>query len=79
MHCDCCDKLLTDYEASFKGKISGEYLNTCSKCLEGLGIAYTGNNIFTDKEVNELDEYEVDVEDLYIHPDKYAFVDLEDD
>lgn len=62
MHCDCCYKLLSEYETSFKGKISGEFLNTCSKCLEGLGIAYTGNVLFTDKEVNEeVSDLDIDI------------------
>jgi hypothetical protein len=35
MHCDCCDKLLTDSEATAKFE-SGEYVSMCTKCREYL-------------------------------------------
>lgn len=38
MRCDCCDRILSDYEACLKHAITGEYLNTCNKCLRGLDI-----------------------------------------
>lgn len=38
MRCECCDVVLTDFEATRKSKLSGEYLNTCNKCLKDLGI-----------------------------------------
>lgn len=38
MRCDCCDKELNEFECTRKSAISGEYLNTCNKCLKGLGI-----------------------------------------
>jgi hypothetical protein len=31
MHCDCCDRLLTDSEATAKFE-SGAYVNMCTKC-----------------------------------------------
>lgn len=42
MRCDCCDVILSDYEACIKHRDTGEYLNTCLKCLDGLSIPYIG-------------------------------------
>ena len=42
MRCDCCQKVLNDYETTLKHAITGEYLNTCTKCLKGLGIPTVG-------------------------------------
>lgn len=38
MRCYCCNRVLSDYESTLKSSKSGDYLDTCSKCLEGLGI-----------------------------------------
>lgn len=43
MRCICCNVALSDYESSIKSKVSGDYLDMCTKCLSGLGIEYTGN------------------------------------
>ena len=40
MHCDCCDRLLNDHEATRKSKSTGEYLNMCNKCLSTVDIDY---------------------------------------
>lgn len=40
MRCDCCNTVLTDMEACITHGVTGEYLNTCKKCLKGLGIPY---------------------------------------
>ena len=34
MRCVCCNKLLSDYEATLKHGETGEYLDTCSSCLD---------------------------------------------
>lgn len=39
MRCDCCNKLLNDFEATRKSAITGDYINTCNSCLKGLDIA----------------------------------------
>ncbi len=41
--CDCCGKVLSDYEMSLKGKLSGQYLNMSLSCIKAANIAYTGN------------------------------------
>lgn len=33
MKCVCCNKVLSDYEATLKHGETGEYLDTCSECL----------------------------------------------
>ena len=33
MKCICCNKVLSDYEATLKHGETGEYLDTCSECL----------------------------------------------
>ena len=33
MHCVCCNKVLSDYEATLKHAETGEYLDTCTDCL----------------------------------------------
>jgi hypothetical protein len=39
MKCCSCDRILTDFEATRKGAMSGEYLDLCNQCIKGLGIA----------------------------------------
>jgi hypothetical protein len=36
MRCVCCNKLLSDYEATLKHGETGEYLDTCSSCLDDI-------------------------------------------
>ena len=33
-HCVCCDRLLSDYEATIKNAITFEYMDVCKVCLE---------------------------------------------
>lgn len=33
MKCVCCNKALSDYEATLKHGETGEYLDTCMECL----------------------------------------------
>lgn len=40
MHCDCCDVLLTDEESRIRLRSSGEFANTCRKCLDSSGLSY---------------------------------------
>ena len=61
MRCDCCDRALTDFESTLRHKTSGEFLNTCLKCLDGLGIKYVGRTeLLTSSYVaNKEDDYEI--------------------
>lgn len=42
MRCICCNRNLNDYESTLKKAETGEFLDTCLKCLEGLGINTVG-------------------------------------
>lgn len=44
MRCDCCNKRLNDYEASLKSAEFEVYMNTCKRCLDGLGIETVGRD-----------------------------------
>jgi hypothetical protein len=62
MHCDCCDKLLSDWESSLRSVTTDEYMNTCWKCLQGLNIEVKGNMALKRKRDESLDEIEEDIE-----------------
>ena len=53
--CSCCNKPLSDYEMSLKGKLSGEYLYMSLSCLKAANIQYTGNSALK-KAVNHDEE-----------------------
>jgi hypothetical protein len=36
MHCRACDKLLTEYQATLKNAVTGQYMDLCKVCLEDL-------------------------------------------
>jgi len=44
MRCFCCDKALNDYESTLKSGSTGEYLDTCLKCLRDLEIETVGRD-----------------------------------
>lgn len=39
MKCCSCDVILSDFEATRRGALSGEFLDLCNKCIKGLNIA----------------------------------------
>jgi hypothetical protein len=49
MRCECCNKRLSSYEAALKHAETGVYLDTCVKCLDGLGIPVMGNEDLADE------------------------------
>lgn len=53
--CICCDKRLNDYELTAKHAETGEYLDTCMKCLSGLGIPIDGREDLNKKDIPEDD------------------------
>lgn len=52
MHCQQCDRLLTDEESTRKDDQTGQYLDTCSECM---------NNLYEDMNDDILD----DLDDSY--------------
>lgn len=62
MRCDCCNKRLNDYEATLKSISTGEYMNTCKSCLNGLDIETVGRNELSPQDIVE-DEFGDDMYD----------------
>lgn len=57
MRCDCCNRKLNDYETTLRHTHTGEFLNTCMKCIDGLGIPYTGReDLEKSKAIEEEEE-----------------------
>lgn len=59
MRCVCCNNPLNDYESTNKD-VGGRYLDTCSLCLDGLGVAQLGRpDLNPDEEISDEghDEY----------------------
>lgn len=62
MRCVCCNKLLSDFEATRKHAETGEYLDMCNKCLDFCPeIPYTERSDLCND--SELDDFEEDNED----------------
>lgn len=64
MRCSCCDRLLNDFEATRKSKSTGEYLDTCNKCMslivEDVRVTERGDfdpNEIPDEELIRVHEY----------------------
>lgn len=69
MRCDCCNRNLSDYEATLRHAVTNEFMNTCQKCLEGLDIPTRGRpdlNPFESIDDEDFDNVEDDNEDLFL-------------
>lgn len=60
MRCIACDKRLSGRESSFRGLLSGEYLDTCKECLDLARIQYTENPLAPEE---SIENNEVTLED----------------
>lgn len=58
MRCYCCNRNLSDYESTLRSAISGQFLDTCKKCLQDLDIPLL-------KSGQELDHTPPDDDDDY--------------
>jgi len=38
MRCVCCNRGLNDYESTLRSAETEEFLDTCNRCIKGLGI-----------------------------------------
>lgn len=68
MKCVCCDKALSDYEATMKHAETGDYLDTCLECLgeiQSLVPLTTIDNPSLLSKNNTIDDGD------YIHEDNY--------
>ena len=66
MRCLCCNKNLNDWESTLRHAETGEFLDTCRKCLVGLGIQYQGR-MDLDPDEEMYDEHELDWDDSSVH------------
>lgn len=68
MRCSCCDKNLSDYEATLRLVSTGDFADTCLKCLKGLSIDVVGKQSlkkkFEDQPDDEDDYYNEDFTDI---------------
>jgi len=62
MRCYCCDCSLSDYESTLRSASTGEYLDTCRKCLRDLDIPTLPN---------PRDPYDTSHEETYLEADDY--------
>lgn len=63
MRCQCCDRALNDYESTLKSAATGEYLDTCIKCLDGLDIETVGrDDLSMYEEIDDLEDTEDNVD-----------------
>lgn len=61
MRCICCDKILSDFEATRKSINTEEYLDMCNKCYATVSdqlLSYERNDLY-----DEEDEYYEDIDD----------------
>lgn len=70
MHCDCCDKLLEDAEASARFVESGNYVNMCSECRSWLPKELKWQTR-ADLERKDLEEEDADFKDPDLFPTEY--------
>lgn len=59
MHCVCCDKMLTDYEATRRNVNTNEFVDMCNKCY-----ATIANEVLTLDRQDLKHEDEDDIEGL---------------
>lgn len=56
MRCSCCNRNLNDYESTLKHSETGDYLDTCITCLDGLEVPFIGREDLNP--FDRVDEYE---------------------
>lgn len=54
--CVCCNAVLSDFEATRKHAVTGEYIMICDRCLPGLGIPTTSRVDLVEKDDEVYDD-----------------------
>ncbi len=67
MRCHCCNKMLSDFEATRKSVHTNEYLDMCNKCY-----ATISDDLLTYERTDLYDEDE-DYEEDFLSPDDYDY------
>lgn len=44
MRCSCCNRPLNDFESTLRHTDTGEFLDTCMECMDGLDIPHIGRD-----------------------------------
>lgn len=80
MRCSCCNKRLSDYEATLKHAITGAYLDTCLDCLSDIAqdVPMPVKASKNHTPIVDLDEG-VDKDDDLCYPPLKTIEDSEDD
>ena len=63
MRCACCNRSLNDYESTLRSESTGQFLDMCMRCLDGLGIATQGREDLSPYEAFEQDDFDEVLED----------------
>ena len=74
MKCKACDTILTDFEASRRSLVTGEYVTLCQVCFSGIKddvLAFGNPKLMTEDD----DDQVIDQLDIHFDP----FDDIEDD
>lgn len=59
MRCRCCDKKLSDFEATRKSIHTGEYLDMCNKCYNTISnqvLSYERYDLYDDEDEQDTGE-----------------------
>jgi hypothetical protein len=69
MRCRCCDKKLSDFEATRKSINTGEYLDMCNKCYNTISnqvLTYERYDLYDDEDEDTSEQLDMDyVADTY--------------
>jgi hypothetical protein len=67
MRCQVCDVVLTDFESTRKHAVTGEYLDTCNKCLDEIAVIPTIDR----EDLRDVVESELDLDVNRLESDCY--------
>ncbi len=64
--CYCCNKKLSEYELTLRNANTGDFVDTCVRCLDGLGIPLIGRD-----DLDMFEDVSDDVQDSREEDDEY--------
>lgn len=65
MHCSCCDRLLTDYEATRKDAHTFKFIDLCKNCFEDIKpfvSVIDRKDLITEQDLDEPDTDDLDTQ-----------------
>ena len=65
MHCECCDALLTDFEATRKDRRTGAFLDLCQECFSETGLkghipTIDRRDLLKQSDIEDIDSFMLD-------------------